>query len=293
MRRSFFIIIFFISIAGKAQQPMPPIGQWREHLPYNSAIDVTSGGGKVYCATPYSLFSVNISDNTVERMSRVTGLNETGISAIKYDETNNKLFIAYSNSNIDIIYRNDIYNVPDIKRDNIIGDKTIYNIYPLDKNYYLSTGLGVIVIDGNRYEVKDSWFIGNGGNQVRVNGFTSDGNFFYAATDEGLKKAAINTINLANYANWQTISGTNGLSAGICKNVLNVQNKIVLEKNDSLFALNGNTWNLLYADGWPIVSSNTTENKLQLCQRFSNGSSKVTVLNANGTVIRTLAQTGV
>ena len=75
-------------------------------------------------------------------MSRVTGLSETGISAIQYDEANSKLFIAYTNSNIDIIYRNDIFNVPDIKRDNIIGDKNIYNIYPLQKNYYLSTGLG-------------------------------------------------------------------------------------------------------------------------------------------------------
>ena len=126
---------------------------------------------------------------SVERLSRVTGLSETGISAIKYDVANSKLFIAYTNSNIDIIYRNDIYNIPDIKRDNIIGDKTIYNIYPLQKNYYLSTGLGIIVIDGDRYEVKDSWFIGNGGNQVKVNGFTSDGSFFYAATEEGLKKA--------------------------------------------------------------------------------------------------------
>ena len=72
----------------------------------------------------------------------------------------------------------------------------------------------MIVVDGERYEVKDSWFIGNGGNQVKVNGFTSDGIFFYAATEEGLKKAAINATNLANYTNWQLVSGTNGLSAG-------------------------------------------------------------------------------
>jgi hypothetical protein len=232
-----------------AQLPLPPVGQWREHLPYNSAIDVTAGGDKIWCATPYSLFSVNAKDNSIERLSRVTGLNETGISAIKYDEVNSKLFIAYSNSNIDIIYRNDIYNVPDIKRDNIIGDKNIYNIYPLGKNYYLSTGLGVIVIDGDRYEVKDSWLIGNGGNQVKVNGFTSDAAFFYAATEEGLKKAAVNTSNPADYSNWQLVSGSNGLSTGICKNVLTVSNKIVVQQNDSLFVLNGSNWSLFYADG--------------------------------------------
>lgn len=275
-----------------AQAPLPPIGLWREHLPYNSAIDVTAGDGKVYCATPYSLFTVTIAGNNIERFSRVTGLNETGISAVKYDEANKKLFIAYSNSNIDIIYRNDIYNVPDIKRDNIIGDKSIYNIYPLGKNYYLSTGLGVVVIDGDRYEVKDSWFIGNGGNQVKVNGFTSDGAFFYAATEEGLKKAPINTPNLANYANWQTVSGSNGLSLGACKNVLFVSSKVVVQKNDSLFVQTGTSWSLLYTDTWPFVSTNTTESKIQLCERQLNGTSRVVMLNADGTILRTLANVG-
>src|SRR5258705_4133116 len=279
-------------MAGIAQQPIPPIGQWREHLPYNSAIDVTAGDGKVYCATPYSLFSVHTSVNTNERMSPVTGINEKGINDIKYDETNNKLFIAYNNSNIDIIYRNDIYNVPDIKRDNIIGDKTIYNIYPLDKNYYLSTGLGIIIIDGDRYEVKDSWFIGNGGNPVKVNGFTSDATFFYAATEEGLKKVPVNSPNPANYANWQVVSGSNGLSAGVCKNVLNVQNRIVVQKNDSLFVQNGIAWTFLYTDTWPFVSSNSTENKIQLCERQLNGISRVVILNADGTILRTLANVG-
>ena len=91
----------------------------------------------------------------------------------------------------------------------------------LDNSYYLSTGLGVIVVDADKFEVKDSWFIGNGGNKVKVNGFTADTCFFYAATDEGLKITSINTANPANYLNWQNISGINGLSAGACSNVIN------------------------------------------------------------------------
>jgi hypothetical protein len=289
VRYCIFILLNFATLKTVAQDQIPPIGLWREHLPYNSAIDLTAGDGKVYCATPFSLFSVNIADNNTERYSRVSGLNETGVSAIKYDESNKKLFIAYANSNIDIIYRNDIYNVPDIKRSTIVGDKSINNIYPLAKNYYLSTGLGVIVIDGERYEVKDSWFIGNGGNLVKVNGFTSDGSFFYAATEEGLKKASMTAANLANHANWQTVSGSNGLSAGVCKNVLTVQNKVVVQKNDSLFVQTGTNWTLLYTDAWPFISSNTTENKILLCERQLNGISRVIILNPDGTVFRTLA----
>src|SRR5688572_16587124 len=161
-----------------SQQPLQAIGQWREHLPYKSAIDVAAGNGKVYCATPYSLFLIDIAVNSIDRMSRITGLNETGVSAISYDQVNEKLLIAYQNSNIDIVYRNDLFNVPEIKRDNITGDKTIYDVFAFNKKFYLSSGLGVIVIDADRYEVDDTWFIANNGGQVKVNGLTADGSFF-------------------------------------------------------------------------------------------------------------------
>ena len=271
---------------------IPPIGFWREHLPYGSATDVTAGENEIFCATPYSLFTVDAKKN-IERLSRITGLSETGISTILFDDANKKLVIAYSNSNLDIIYRNDIFNVPDIKRSNVIGDKNIYNIYPLAKNYYLSTGLGVIVINGDKYEVKESWFIGNGGNYVKVNGFTSDATFYYAATEEGLKRVSLNSSNPADYLSWETVSGSNGLSSGPCKNVVEIQDKIIVQKNDSLVAFNGSVWSLFFTDGWPIISTNVSDDKLMLCQRMVNGNSKVTILNSDGTIFRTLVQPGI
>ncbi|MBN8878648.1 MAG: hypothetical protein J0I32_13970 [Sphingobacteriales bacterium] len=289
--RSLFIILFScFSACLPAQQLTAPIGLWKEYLPYNSTIDVAAGNGKVFAATPYSLFSVTLADNSVERLSRVTGLSETGISAICYDNAQEKLFIAYSNSNIDILYRNDIINLPDIKRDNIIGDKTIYSIYPLEKNYYLSTGLGVVVIDGERYEVKDSWFIGNGGQQVKVNGFTSDATTFYAATEQGLKRASRNAANLADHNQWETLSGNNGLPAGDCRNVLTVQNNLIAEAESKLWIWNGNNWTVWYQDEWPIISTTVAENKVLLCQLKANGESRVAILSSSGVMERAITQ---
>ena len=289
MKCTIILILTIVSTFAVAQQSLQPVGEWREHLPYQSAIDVTAGDNKIYAATPHSLFSVDLNENSVERLSKITGLSETGVSAIQYDRINGKLIIAYTNSNIDILYRNDIYNVPDIKRDNIVGDKTIYHIYSFNQNYYLSTGLGVIVINGERYEVKDSWFIGNAGSQVKVTGFTSDASFFYAATHEGLKRAAITNSNLSDYHNWQLLSGTNGLSNGIINNVVSVQNKIIVLKNDSLFVLNGNSWNLFYYDGWPIKNVNVSGNKILLSQYQLNGQGRVVVLNSDGTLANLLS----
>lgn len=276
------------------QQPLQPVGLWREHLPYQSAIDVSGGNNKIFCATPYSLFLVDLADNSIERMSRITGLNETGIRVIDYDDLNDKLLIAYNNSNIDIIYRNDIFNIPDIQRDNIPGDKRIYNVLPGDNKFYLSSGLGVIVIDAEKYEVEDTWQIGNNGGQVKINGFTLDASNLYAATDEGLKTFPAGSGNPANYLDWQLLSGLNGLPAGACADVITVQDKVIVLKNDSLLALEGSNWNLFFHEpGWRVQDINSSAGSILVCLvKNNNDSAKVQVLNTGGTMVSTLIQPG-
>ena len=287
------VVFIIFLIKGNSQQPIPPIGQWREHLPYKSAIDLAAGNGKIFCATPYSFFIVDQAENSVERMSRITGLSETGVSGIHYNDLNEKLLVAYRSGNIDIIYRQDIFNVPDLKRKIIAGDKTIYNIFSLGKYFYLSTGLGVIVIDAEKYEVKDSWFIGDSGEQVKVNGFAADNLFFYAATEEGLKRTSVNTADPANFLNWQNLNGLNGLPPGACKDILVVQNKIIALQKDSLFVLNGNSWNLFFTElNWQIRKINSTSGKIIISQKRSDGSVKITSINADGSVAILLQQAG-
>ena len=291
MRHLPLIALLLIAGAAFSQSTPSPIGAWREHLPYNSAIDVSGGNGKLYAATPFSLLSINKADNLVNRLSRVTGLNETGVSAIHYNESTDQLLIAYTNSNIDILSRGDIINIPDIKRDNIIGDKQVYDVFSEGSFFYLSTGLGVIVIDAERYEVKDSWFIGDGGNPVRVNGFSSDDSYFYAATLEGLKRAPKNALNLADYNNWQLLSGSGNLPTGECRDVIVMAGKPIAMIGDRLFAWNGNNWSLFYEDGWPIVTMNISENRLVLAQHKPNAEARVVIVDANGTTQSTLEQT--
>jgi hypothetical protein len=272
-----------------AQNPIPPIGQWRDHLNYQQAIQVVKGD-KIYCATTTNLFSVD-TDNDIERYSKITGLNDINVQCIGWDSTTQQLAVVYTNSNVDILQGGNTRNVGDIKRSNITGNKTVYAVYCKDGLAYLCSGLGVIVVNLSRYEIKDTWFIGSNGGQVKINGFTSDGSFFYAATDEGLKSIPINSNNLSNYANWQIATG---ISTGAVKNVVFTNNKVIAEKNDSLFMLSGNNWTLLYADkNWPIVNTNVSENKLVVCQRTVAGGARVIVLNTNGLIEKIIAQANV
>lgn len=270
---------------------IPPIGQWREHLNYKDVTQVIRGD-KIYSATGAAVFSVD-AHKEIERYSKVTGLNDIGVQCIGWDASTQQLVIAYNNSNIDVLKGDATRNIGDIKRSSIAGNKTIYSIFCRNGFAYLGTGLGVVVVNLTKYEITDTWFIGNNGAQVKVNAFAGDGTSFYAATDEGLKSIPINNTNPSNYANWQLLSGGNGLSSGAVKNVLVANNKVIVEKNDSLFIGNGTAWSLLYADAaWPFVNTAASENKVLVSQRTASGSWRVVVLNTNGQVEKTVSPAG-
>jgi hypothetical protein len=261
---------------------------WREHLPYQGTIDVTASSNKVYAATEYSLFSVDLQTNEVSRLSKVSGLSETGLSAIKYDELSNKLYIAYSNSNIDIIDNTGIHNVPELKRKVVTGDKNIYDIYTDNQFSYLSTGLGVIVVDAAKYEIRDSWIIGGNGGPVKTNMFTRANGNYYAATEEGLKTIPVSSSNTGNFSSWVNLSGTDGLSASAAKAVLSFNNTIVVLQNDTLFIKNASGFLPFFSNGSPVISVNISGSKLLISQRKPTGEAWINVVDGNGNIVNEL-----
>jgi hypothetical protein len=288
----FQVTLLFLFLPTEAQNAIPPIGQWREHLNYQNTIQVVRGD-RLYIATQTNVFSLD-ADNEIERYSKVTGLNDIGVQCIGWDQTTQQLLIAYNNSNLDALKGSSVRNIGDIKRSTVSGNKTINNIYCLNGLAYLSSGLGVIVVNLTKYEISDTWYIGTGGGRVSVNGFTSDGASFYAATGEGLKKASTTNLNLSNYSNWQNISSSNGLPGGAVKNVISVNGRVVVQKADSLLIQTGTSWSHLYADpAWPIVSVTGAENKLLVCQRSALGTARVVVLSTSGIIEKQFSQSGI
>jgi len=279
--RSLLLLVALWPFLLLAQSAPQPVGAWREHLPYHSTIDVTASENKIFAATPYSLFSVDVQTKEVTRYSKISGLSETGISALQFDPFHQKLVVAYTNSNIDIVAANNITNVAGLMRANIAGDKTIYHLLPTPQYTYLSTGLGILLLDVEKAEIKDSWFIGSGGGYVKVAAVASDGAYLYAATEQGLKKMPT-TSNGADFRAWQNIT------TAPCQNVVQLGNQIIVLQNNALFTLNGNVLNPFYNDGWPIVSINVTQNVLAITQRQNSGQSRVLFINENGTVANTL-----
>jgi hypothetical protein len=284
-----FTILSFLLIHIPALAQLQPVGRWREHLEYKSGLRVTSSNEKIFVAGRLGIFSVSRQEGEIERYNKVTGLSDIGIRSIKYDRSSEKLLIAYNNSNIDVLYRNDVINIPYVLRSNVSGDKNLYNIFFYRDKAYLSSGLGVIVADLNKYEISNTYIIGNNGANVKVNSFAADATKFYAATDEGLKTATQNAANLNDYRNWTLMSGTNGLPAGAAKEVMVMNNQLFVQIQNTLYLLNGTNWQLVYTDSWRWENVNAADGNILICEE-QNGWDlrRVVMLNTAGTVVRTV-----
>jgi hypothetical protein len=200
------MVIVLYLIPGKLINAQLTIGEWRTHLPYSQAICVTEAGDRIFCATRSGLFYYNKEDNTLNKFTRINGLSDVEISCLSYSPENNILVIAYNNSNVDLIKGNTIYNIPDIKRKQITASKTINDIMFLGNSAYLSCGFGIVNINLDKMEIRDTYLIGENSSYLSVNSLAFDGQFLIAATDDGLYRADISSPNLIDYNYWDRIT---------------------------------------------------------------------------------------
>lgn len=276
-----YLLLAAVPLRSLAQ--IPPVGQWRDHLPYHQARLLSSGMGKIWCATAYSLFSIDTDDHSVERYSKLNGLTGTGISAIAATAQHELLIVAYQNSQVDILQEGNVYGIDAIKNAPVTGDKTAQHIAIDGDRALLSTGIGIIVLNLPKAEVADTWIIGSNGAKVRVNATCRFGQQFYAATAEGLKQASASGSNLADFRNWQDLSGQSGLPVGAIRDVAAWNGRLVILKNDTLYVASGNNWTALYTTDHAIHHVDIQNNQL-LVSEMRNNSGRITVLDAQGNI---------
>jgi len=267
LKKSLTALIISFLMVNQMVSAQIPVGTWRDHFSYIQATAVVKAGNKMFCSTPYALFYYNLEDNSIEKLSRTNGLSDFGVSAINYHVETDILLVAYQNANLDFIEGNNIYNLPDIKNKQIQGSKKINQIVFEGKFAYLSCGFGIVVIDTEKREVKDTYYIGPNASSINVYSTAFDNNYIYAATESGIYFALKTNPNLANYNEWQkmqTLTFPDGKYTSIINfNSAILANYVNPSTNTSIiYKQNGVVWNEIYNDGKLITRMNSSNNNL-------------------------------
>lgn len=222
------------------------IGSWREHLPYHRGLQVAVADDRVYCVTSDGFFAYQRSDGQLLRLSRISGLSDFGVSKIAYCPAVKALVAVYANTNIDLIYDDGrIVNMSDIKRKNIPGNKVVNSIHIRGDRAYLACGFGIVALNLSRREVTDTYAITSGASPDILS-VASDDTALFAACDDGVYTAELNSPLISNFTGWSKILADTG-SVGDFQEAVAFGGVLIVKyrrsNGDQLLAWNGLDWN--------------------------------------------------
>jgi len=226
-----------------------PVFEWRDHLTYSKVSKVAYSNNRVYAASTSGMFFVDMDDNTINRLGTINGLSDVVATGINSNITKDAVYIGYENGTIDIIEGNDLYNIFDIERSSLIGNKQVnhFNFYN-ESRCFVSTGFGIVEFNTTNKEISETYLIGNNGDQVFVNSTFVSGDTLFAATQNGLYKGSLKTF-LYNPLNWKKVTefpeADSNLSAGFeFAGKIHVNSKHQSFASDSLYTLQDTGWAL-------------------------------------------------
>ncbi len=217
--RTHFSTLFFLAAVlaadvSRVSAQGLPIGQWRSHYPYNVSESISTDGQTIFSAAGLGFLTLDVVSGEMQTYSKVNGLGDVATTRVGHDVSTGTTVIAYENSNIDLFRSGTFTPIPDLKLKTTSGSKRIFDIRAEGGTAWLSTGLGIVVLDLRKGEVEETYTFGAGGASIAVLAFQRVGETFYAATGQGLYRAPRASPRLTDFSTWQRVGGA-GNFAGL------------------------------------------------------------------------------
>lgn len=219
-------ILLFLFVGGVYSQNNK---LWKGYFSYNNVTDISEGNSNIIATSENALFKRNIATNQINKLSTVDGLSGQNITQVYFSKVFNKTIIGYETGLIIVINENDnsVLNVVDILNKASVpqNQKKINHLMEYKGKLFISTGYGISVFDLANSEFGDTYFIGSGGSNVKINQTTVYNNEIYAVAEGyGILKANVNNNNLIDYNQWSMFSSGNWLFVESSENKLIAQN---------------------------------------------------------------------
>ncbi len=281
--KSFSIIVFF-ALTLSTLNAQVPVGQWQDYLSFYEVHSVEKVGDKIYAATDVGLFSYDTKEYVLEKITKLNGLSDVGISAIKSNGNSDLLMVGYNNGKIDIISNKSIYNIPDLFLKEMNVSKRINHIYFVDNKAFCSTDFGVVVVDINKKEISETYIIGENATNLRVNQMTATSDSVFVATAQGVLGAPLNSSLLSFYQTWKRISD----DGKDYHSIVSIDNTIVASRANGTSAdivkYQGGIWNTVLTQS-NFVTLQPLKNGLAIVSRklielYDNSVTKTATINS-------------
>jgi hypothetical protein len=252
-----FFILFFCNCYAQV-----PVGTWQQHLCHSNVSKIMEVDNKIYCASEYGYFIFNTNDNSYKGYSTVDGMSDLGINSMAYNSEKDIVFFSYSSGNIDLLNNGDITNIPDLKNKVLNYSKGANSVYFNGSYAYCCHNFGIIVVNLDKNEIKDTYEIGSSSETYAVYSLIIKDGYFYAATSKGLFKAPVSDGYLSDYSRWTQITDFPNPSRKI-SNIVLFEDQILMNvytsssATDTIYVYDGNLWSAKCSEVKTVVQEIT------------------------------------
>jgi len=245
------LLLLLLILPFTAQSQLTGIGDWTYHFSFTSAYNIAQNEDKVFVSSSSSVYTIDKNSLETLDFNKLDALSDVGITCLVFNEDDNYLFVGYLNGNIDFIRDGFTYNLNDIKRsNNVLTSKRINHAYFYNDNVYVSTGFGVVIIDLEKLEIKETIYLGEDGAETPVYSTLIDSDTLYAASESGFFHIDHDNPFIANYEFWEREENfPNGEQNGPINQLTKFEDKLFVNyrndgsgNNDIIYRKDENEW---------------------------------------------------
>lgn len=244
LRTALLVLLTLAATLPAQAQRTAAFGDWQLHLPTYRARVLADAGSRIYVSSENAFYAFDKETSSIQLLSRRDGLSDVNVREMAFDSLTQQLVVAYRSGQIDILNANGrvVASLSDIKRKQIAG-KIINHVDVARRLAYISTSFGIVVIDLQRYEVRDTYAsFGPGGTVPQVYATAVQGDSLYAATSQGLLRGRL-SANLLDFNNWRGFSGFGARPDDPYHTLVTHQGKVYAGVNgDNIYRAVGTGW---------------------------------------------------
>lgn len=210
------------------------MGKWSMHISPNSALDVVEGKDAVYTIMKNGLLEHDLKAGEQTVWTVANYLSDVSPSALAYDKGSANLLVGYDSGNLDLIKNNSVYNLPAIVQSTVNGVKRINKIIINEGYAYLATGVGIVVVNLSKKEIRDTYHPSSGEKDFLDIVIFQDS--IYVVTASEVFVSSINNSFLADPGQWGKIQNvTDYSSTGSYREIEVFNNELYLSYDDEQY----------------------------------------------------------
>lgn len=174
-------------------------------MSFNNVNSLAVAPDRVFVANELGIMVLDKNEKSVNTFSKLDGLNGSSITALAYEVSQELLLIGHESGLLSLLKGNEIATINNlVVSSSISGSRKINHIRTNGNLAYLSTDFGLVVIDLDKNEVKETYRdLGDSGGVLKINQSVLLMDSLFLATEKGVISGALSWSNLLDFRSWK------------------------------------------------------------------------------------------